>query len=831
MLRTLRRSGCPTALLLLTLTVSAAAQNIRIFGRPAGPFQNYLVEQRWSQRELTVENAGDSAVRVKVACEPSQQSDTALLFSRIVELPPHSRRRLRLAMRPDTLRPGGRTLGTLPLTPLTYRTWDLSADRQLAPVSYDAAIVPARHTHVGVMFSYDSTPESDNDSFLFLQALKNEPLQDVTLMISSVRPDQQPPNHWFGYDGIDVLIVGRTRWADLHPAQRTALIDWTARGGVLVVTAGRQFHRVLAGELASAAGVEVTGEHRLESIGATDPDGKKIDPAATDWPVVFAELMPTTAEVLWRTNGLPLLTRNACGDGTIFVLATPLGAVKDPALHGLWQDVNAARRARPTLHADAFPAVGRDTLKEIAGLRAPGRIWPVALLAGLAAGSVATSLVLRRLGRSELTWVVLVPLCLLMAGAFFGWSRMRGNPERLSSVGLISQYPGHRSRVQVLSAYHSGSDGRENATFDADLADAIIRDVGGTLAGAMTQQEIRTDWTVLLPATDLPVGTSRALYIDASSDLAPIATGLTFGPEGLTGTIENRLPVEITGMVLYAGRRTYRMGPIPAGESAERTITDADRLRIVRYQRPERNQPNARSFAQGEYTGALTADPVDRLRNALLGQLMTVPGPQTRLNDRPILIAYTPHLPVSPIDDVTDARGWSVITCPLVLQAPPAGSAIRIPSGLTQTELDSLGTATWDAVRREFLVTPRNGKLLIAARFPRAIGPVSNPRATLRIDIRAMNNQMTVYGLPPRYSPRDRRAGGLVKLETFDDPSGLITFNVENIERFTDKSGRARFLLDVRRTGQSGESLLEAGTVPKWWLRSVDVTLEGQAGE
>ena len=330
MLRTLRRSGCPTALLLLILTASAAAQDIRIFGRPAGPFQNYLVEQRWSQRELTVENAGDSAVRVKVACEPSQQSDTALLFSRIVELPPRSRRRLRLAMRPDTLRPGDRTLGTLPLTPLTYRTWDLSADRQLAPVSYDAAIVPARHTHVGLMFSYDNTPESDNDSFLFLQDLKNEPLQDVTLMISSVRPDQQPPNHWFGYDGIDVLIVGRTRWADMHPAQRTALLDWTARGGVLVVTAGQQFHRVLTGELASAAGVEVTGEHRLESIAATDPDGEQIDPAATDWPVVFAELMPTTAEVLWRTNDLPLLTRNACGDGTIFVLATPLGAVKAP---------------------------------------------------------------------------------------------------------------------------------------------------------------------------------------------------------------------------------------------------------------------------------------------------------------------------------------------------------------------------------------------------------------------------------------------------------------------------------------------------------------------
>lgn len=831
MLRTLRRIGCPTALLVLMLTVPAAAQNVRIFGRPAGPFQNYLVERRWSQRELTVENTGDSPAAVKVACQPSQQSDTGLLFSRIVELPPHSRRRLRLAMRPDTLRAGGRTLGKLPLTPLTYRTWDLSADRQLAPVSYDAAIVPARHTHVGLMFSYDGTPESDNDSFLFLEDLKNAPLQDVTLMISSVRPDQQPPNHWFGYDGIDVLIVGRTRWGDMPPAQRTALLDWTARGGVLVVTAGQEFHRVVTAELASAAGVEVIGEHRVQSLAATNPDGEQIDPAATDWPVAFAELMPTTAEVLWRANDLPLLTRNDHGDGVVFVLAAPLGAVKDPSLHGLWQDVNDARRARPTLDADAFATVGRDTLKEIAGLRAPGRIWPVALLVGLAAGSVAASLVLRRLGRSELTWVVLVPLCLVLAGVFFAWSRMRGNPERLSSIGLISQYPDHRSRVQVLSAYHSGSDGREQAAFDAALEDAVIRDVGGTLAGAMTQQEIRTDWTLLLPPTDLPTGTSRALYLDASSDLTPLTTRLTFGPDGLSGTVENRLPANITGMVLYAGRRTYRMGPVPAGGSSELTINDADRLRIVRYQRPDRGRPDARTSAEGEYTGALTADPVDRLRNALLGRLMTVPAPQTRLNDQPILIAYAPHLPANPIDDVTDARGWSVITCPLVLQAPPAGSDVRVPSGLTQTELDSLGTATWDAVRREFLVTPRDGKLLIAARFPRAIGPVSKPRATLQIDIRAMNNRMTVYGLPSTFSPRDRRPRGLVKLETFDDPSGLVTLNVENIGRFADNTGRYRFLLEVRRTGQSGESLLEAGTVPKWWLRSVDVTLEGQAGE
>jgi hypothetical protein len=833
MMRTLRRIRLPAALLTMAwLATNAVSQEIRIFGRPGGPFQNYAVPLHWSQRELTLRNDGDRSGRVKVACEPRGMEDTGMLFSRVVEMPPRSLRHVRLAVRPEELRPGDRKLGGLPLTPLTWRTWDLAADRQQAPVSYGAAIVPPRRTCVGIMFAYDDTPESDNDRFLYLQDLDQDPLQDVTLMVHSVRRDQRPPNHWYGYDMLDVLITGRSHWSELAPSERTALLDWTRRGGVLVVTAGEQFHRVLSGELASAAGVEVVGEHRVESI-TVNPRSDGSEPATVRpaWPAIFAELMPTSAEVLRWANDLPLLTQNDYGDGVVFVLAAPLGAVEDRSLHSLWQDVNIARRTLPTVNADAFAIAGRDTLKEIAGVRAPGRLWPAGLLAVLAGGSIVASLLLRRLGRSEITWIVLVPLCLVLAGAFYGWSRMRGNPERLTTVGLITQQPDGRSRVQTLTAYHSGSGGREDATFSAALTDGVIRDVGETLAGAISQREIRTDWTIRLPPADLPSGTSRALARDAAADLQPLETRLTFGPDGLTGTIENRLPADVTGVVLYAGRRTYRLPAIPAGESTAVTVDDEDLLQIVRYERPERGEEGARPRATGEFTGALAHNPVDRLRNDLLSRLLSVPAPQTRVSSQPTLIAYTPHTPAAPLDGVDDARGWSVVTAPLSLRAPESGAQVRIPAGLTQMELDSLGTATWDAVRHEFLVTPRDGKLQITVRFPRAIGPVSESSARLRVDIRAMNNRMTVYGLRPEWNPRDRRPQGRTELETFDDPSGVVTLEVENIERFATGQGTYRFLLDVKRTGRTGESLLEAGTVPKWWLRSVDVTLEGQAGE
>jgi hypothetical protein len=332
-----------------------------------------------------------------------------------------------------------------------------------------------------------------------------------------------------------------------------------------------------------------------------------------------------------------------------------------------------------------------------------------------------------------------------------------------------------------------------------------------------------------LPAEDIPGGATRALTTDATSAGEPLEARVTLGPAGLVGTVRNHLPEAVTGVVLLAGRRTYRLPAIAAEGQANVRMDDDDLLGRVVYPSPD--APH--SGAGGEFTGKLTHTPTDRLRNDLLRRLLTVPSARVRAMDRPTLIAYTPFcrkLPVTPGDEVADTRGWSVITCPLQLNAPRAGTTVRVPAGLVRTEFDALGTGTWDTIHERFLRTQRNGRLLIEAAFPPATGPISRANATLRINLRAADNRMQVFGLRPGWTRRGDQAAGRVELGTFDSVSGTVTVTAKDIERFA-KDGRYRFLVTVQRTGASGRSLLEAGTVPTWRLRYVDVILEGQAGE
>ncbi|MFP4054174.1 MAG: hypothetical protein ACLFV7_09970 [Phycisphaerae bacterium] len=828
------RRFLPVGLAIALLAAHAAAQQVEIYGKPGGPFSGYAVSEAWSQRKVTLRNDTSRERALKTGCESAADANNpAVLYSRVVTVPPGALREAVFAYRPGRMRPTGQKIDGREQTTLTYRLWDQVDDRQAAPVQFDASIAPVRHTNVGVMFAYGQDPETSYDQFLFLENLRQQELQDVTLMIHSLRIDQRPPSQWYGYDGLDVLITGRLNYARLIPAERTALLDWVGRGGVAVMVAGEGMGGWLNNDMARAAGVEVLGEHRTSSLAVTGPKGGEVPPVSLRWPAVFAELAPTGAEVLYTANGLPLLTRHRWGQGWVFVLAVPLGAVEAPSLHQIWKPVNYARKTYGALQPDRFHEAGRRTLREIAGIRAPGRLWPALLLVALAVGTVIAGVALRRRGRGEWAWIVLVPLCIVLAGVFFAVSRLRDDPQRLSYVGLLTQQPGGRSRVQQLFAYYSGTEERQGLTFSADLPSGVLRDVSGTVAGAIGQTEVRTAGPVLLPDVSMAPGATRGLQLDAQGDQAPLGGTLTFDEDGLSGTLTNNLGVEIGSAVLYADGRTFLAGSLAARQQTAISVDEGDLLQRIVIDRPQvadRGEPTV----TGEFTGALTHGPIDRLRNELVSQLMTVPDTGVRLQSRPLLIGYAPYTPAHPLGGKLEGRGWTVVAWPIELRRPAPGSKVLIPAGFTRVDLDSLGTGTWDTVKHEFGVTPRDGKLLLSIRPPDPLEMPSGAVARLRVDIRAMNNRMIVSGLTPRWQRRGRgrdSRGGEVPLETFDNPTGMVEVTVPDLRRFLTPEGEARLLITVRRTGQTGESLLEAGTVPKWWFRSVDVSLEGTTRE
>ncbi|WLD14825.1 hypothetical protein [Planctellipticum variicoloris] len=122
------------------------------------------------------------------------------------------------------------------------------------------------------------------------------------------------PENWLAYSTVDFAILARDDLSALQPAQRRALLDWTAAGGTLIVTA--------------------TGQ-----LPADDPALSKLLglPAATGWSLADRRRRSQGAPALWPLDPSPFAVRRS-GLGQIAVLpGDPFDAGEGAAVSEDWQ--------------------------------------------------------------------------------------------------------------------------------------------------------------------------------------------------------------------------------------------------------------------------------------------------------------------------------------------------------------------------------------------------------------------------------------------------------------------------------------------------------------
>jgi hypothetical protein len=519
------------------------------------------------------------------------------------------------------------------------------------------------------------------------------------------------------------------------------------------------------------------------------------------------------------------------------VLALPLGATKPSELHPIFDSVYRAGMVHPPIRSEAFltSQAAPITLEEIAGRKATGRSIPAGTLLALVAVIVAVGLLLRRSRRGEWLWLALIPLTVLMSIGVYVWSISRSEPERITYVGLIL-CDGSEMRVQELFAYYTGPEELTGAVLTSDSPRGIIEDQRESALGALTSSEVRTARTILLPDVSIPSRTSRAVYLDSVLHGQAASGTLTFGPDGLMGTLENQFPAEIAQAVIYTGFRTYALGSLGVDKPTEVSVGPDDALSQVEFVRPTASDLQGRlaehrgltPYAEGEFTPSLTHTAEDRRRNRLLGRLVSVPGQRLRIEKRPVAIGYVRHSPLMPVPDRQMTRqGWCVIAWPLKIAPPRSGTSVLIPSGFADTTFDSAGTQVYNKVNASFLSDVRySGTLIVRSRVPRGMDPLKRPTVTLDVDMRGMNFRLSVYGIPA--DQKDHK-GGMVLLEERENLMGTATIDVSDPERFRQSDGTYRFVLQVDRAGQSSAKGFTGAVVPKWSFRQIDVTLRGTA--
>jgi hypothetical protein len=794
-----------------------------------GAFQSYFRQGAWAVRAPSLRNETDQPRRVKIiyACDDPARGRTN--YSTVVWLPPHTMRRAYVGMRFPHL-PRASTDEKSQTPQEIAVLWD---DETLQRLSQPMRPVVDLGRRATIIAHVPGEGESDDTSG-YLVKLTGDALEDVKKLNSQA---VILPNRWYGYDMADLLILGDVDVQEMRPSQQQAILDWVRRGGTLVLAGGRMLPGSLEGVLGELAGVTATGYHRVTELRPTSPG--QTDPPSTvelTWAAPMVELCVGDCEVLLTHNGLPLMTRRHAGDGAVFTLAAPLGAFQDPSLHSIWRYVrDAIYKEKSAIDNDAFLRPAQETLNGIAGRPAPSRTIPLAILLTMAGIAVVGGAALRLRRRGEVVWIVLAPGAIVCGLLLWVSQFNQSDPERLSCIGLLSGLDGPSARAQAVFAYYSGPETR-----DLDLSSGgsrnVIRDArkGDSASGDL---ETRSGAAMVLPDQTVQVRSDTVCSIDEQVDLDGVRSELTFGPDGLTGDLDNRLGHALSDCVLYANRRTYRVGDVPAGESTRITVGDDQLLGRVEFLRRDpagrRNRSAAPAMvAKGQFTTSRILRPDDVQRNQLLGEIVTTLGVGKDVSGDPILIGYAADGPLTPLEEKSvEQRGWWVVAWPVRFTAPPRGGKVTIPEGFVDLKLENVGSQIWNRLAESFIRTSRGGELLLRARPPHPVGLLDDAVLNLRIKLHAPGYRMSVW-------PASSDATSPQPLREVTHPTGETLIAIPDANRFRDADGAYAFRIVVSRADQASDAAPSNGGRPRprgqaegeaihWSFESISVSLEG----
>ncbi|MCD4826116.1 MAG: hypothetical protein K8S55_16110 [Phycisphaerae bacterium] len=794
--------------------VSSADEPLRIQGYRSS-FSPYIRRGAWVSQTVRVANDNDQSRKVKVGCQTSTAGIGRQYFTRIVNIPSHASRRIRIAYRPGTLPPPkkqprkknrrSKKKKAKPKAPTVrkkketlrqdYLLWDAETGDEIQATNGIGSIIEPKQTAIALIGALE------HDNTTYLRQMVDRPLGDV-LFLGGIAANL--PDLWYEYSMVDILVLGQVDVSALRVTQVSAILQWVRRGGVVVFTGSESMGKLLRGRLGTAAGVCVTGYGFVDSLRVTGPFAPS-KPVGLLRPVPMGWLCPTTAEVVYRANGLPLLTRRCLGDGLIFTLATSVGGLKPKPLQAVWNTIGQARRTMMPLNPNAFVKAGTGTLGSIAGRRGPDSTMPVTIFVVLFAAVVVFGVLLARRRRGELLWLVLVPASILISIGLYVVSRANDNPPRLSHIGMITDMGGGEARVQQLFSYYSGPEDQP-ITFVAGSRDAVIRDIGQASAAEFALSEIRTiDAGMVLPDQPIRPDATRGFYVDSVEKIGRLGATVTFDEKGIFGTVDNRLAGDINDAVLYVNARAYRVGNLPAGGQTAIEVDDS------------------RLLGKDEFTPLVVQD---TRRNDLMRQLVSRPSMMDTVANRWLLIGYTPISVIAPLQGRELVRqGWSVIAWPVELVAPKPGTKVQIPAGFVDMEIKS---TLWNVAKQEFIDSSYPNKLLILVRPPWPGGRLSAATAKLSVQLQAGGFKMVVSGV--KLAEKDGNKKGRSKIasrmemKTVENPAGRYEITIPRVERFRGADGRCAILLEVKRLAPAtgGDA-----TVMTWKIESMNVSLKG----
>jgi hypothetical protein len=513
-------------------------------------FDGYYKDASWLPVRITVANDGPDIKGTLRVSVPRASGGANLMVTRDVDLPTQSRREVFLYIPTESF------LSALQVTLSDGKT-------DLATASARVVQAAAGDLIYGVLAGSPS-------SFNLLSSIK--PATGAAYVAQLETADLPPVG--FAWQTLDVLVVSDVDTGVFSPEQRTALAEWVAAGGRLIVGGGPTWQKTAAGlgtvlPLAPSGTQTLTDTSALAAFAAfSAPTGPAV--AAT------GSLAPDAVTLL-NAGGLPLLVTRHSGFGQVLFLAVDPSF--DPlknwsGLEGMYRGLLSGTAQRPNWAAGLrnwYSA--RDAINALPGLQLPSALEILAFLGVyiLAVGPI-NYLILRRFKRRELAWVTIPALVVVFsAGAYFTGYQVRGGQASLHRLAVVQVWPNaDQARVDGLVGVFSPRRTEYDVVFGPGfLARPMPLDTGSPSGNSFTVQQ--SDATVI-PAVRLEVGAVEPFVVQGQVPAPAFDSSLTLDVNSsqvtLQGQVSNRSDVTLKDAVLLAPGGVQRLGNLAPGGAA-----------------------------------------------------------------------------------------------------------------------------------------------------------------------------------------------------------------------------------------------------------------------
>lgn len=779
---------------LLGISASVHGAEIKV-GLVTNAFRPLVRSNEWNEVFAWLSNPTEKTIRLKFVYPTEYRTSGTIHFTRTVTLPPETARIIRLGQISYVRKRRNETTEGIEQP---FYIVDASTGKMLIKSYLLVYPLSSHQSAIG----YIDTESPPGQNHTYLKDLPEEIFGKVKLA-NCVQ--QLLPERWYGYSALRTLIISAVKPQELLDSQVQAILDWVRRGGSVIITSHSAAASTISGRLSEAAGVSVIGLHEEYYLDASSTEGNEHFRKEMITPMKMVQLYPWGAKVLWQANGLPLLTMRRYGAGTIFVLAVPIGALSGKQDQAMWKTLAKQAKLILPVQGKDFLKTAKEQLPRISGRYSPSRTTPLLLVSSQIVLFFLVGIVLLLKHRGEIAYAMLIPLSLLLAVGVFLYARTLRDAPRLSFIALATMgQQDDEAHLQQFTTYYTPE--TERVSISSRSASGTILPVLSTTAKIMQAAEISCNQAMKVENVRIVANSFRTFHTELPVRLpGRLMVKLHLGAEGMEGTITNQTGHDLFDALIIAGGRSYAIGDLPAGKST----------RIIAGDPP---------LEKHTFTGRAVRTKTDLLRNALLDAMVYRPAAGRRYLKNPFLLCWSQDILMNPLDEEhrekVGSKGFSLLIRAVKLGKSPSGTKVLVPNGLLRLKIRSLGVPIWDPVKMEFIESSRKGGVLLDFGPPEGIGTLIQPRATLRIAIRAANFRARISGLA---SLEKGAEGKKVMIKTIDRPIGEYKITVGRLERFADeRTGRYKLIVEVFPIKGS-----KSTPSRRWKIDSLNLTLEG----